>query len=84
MILQVFDKIRNYQITYYYNMLILSQIGHFILYLPYKRSSGMKKNKIYDNRLRSEERFLFCRAKGKGSNCILSNATNLPLLFYLI
>lgn len=27
MILQVFDKIRNYQITYYYNMLILSQIG---------------------------------------------------------
>ena len=25
MILQVFDKIRNYQITYYYNMLILSQ-----------------------------------------------------------
>jgi len=33
MILQVFDKIRNYQITYYYNMLILSQIGHFVLYL---------------------------------------------------
>ena len=28
MILQVFDKIRNYQITYYYNMLILSQIGN--------------------------------------------------------
>ena len=83
MILQVFDKIINYQITYYYNMLILPQIGHFILYLPYKRSSGMKKNKIYDNRLRSEERFLNCRAKGKGSNCILSNATNLPLLFYL-
>ena len=83
MILQVFDKIINYQITYYYNMLILSQIGLFTLYLPYKRSSGMKKNKIYDNRLRSEERFLFCRAKGKGSNCILSNATNLPLLFYL-
>ena len=26
MILQVFDKIINYQITYYYNMLILSQI----------------------------------------------------------
>ena len=44
MILQVFDKIRNYQITYYYNMLILSMIGHFILYLPFKRSSGMKKN----------------------------------------
>ena len=84
MILQVFDKIINYQITYYYNMLILSQIGLFILYLPYKRSSGMKKNKIYDNRLRSEERFLNCRAKGKGSNCILSNATNLPLLFYLL
>jgi len=84
MILQVFDKIRNYQITYYYNMLILSQIGQFILHLPFKRSSGMKKNKIYDNRLRSEERFLFCRAKGKGSNCILSNATNLPLLFYFL
>lgn len=25
MILQVFDKIRNYQITYYYNMLIFLQ-----------------------------------------------------------
>jgi hypothetical protein len=66
MILQVFDKIRNYQITYYYNMLILSQIGHFILYLPFKRSSGMKKNKIYDNRLRSEERYLIVGQKGKG------------------
>ncbi len=33
MILQVFDKIRNYQITYYYNMLILSQMGQFVLYL---------------------------------------------------
>ena len=84
MFLQVFAKIRNYQITYYYYMLILSQIGQYILYLPFKRSSGMKKNKIYDNRLRSEERFLICRAKGKGSNCILSNATNLPLLFYLL
>lgn len=84
MILQVFDKIRNYQITYYYYMLILSQIGQFILHLPFKRSSGMNKNKIYDNRLRSEERFLICRAKGKGSNCIRSNATNLPLLFYLL
>jgi len=82
MFLQVFAKIRKYQIKYYYNMLILSQIGHFILYLLFKRSSNMKKNKIYDNRLRSEERFLNCRAKGKGSNCILSNATNLPLLFY--
>lgn len=83
MILQVFDKIRNYQITYYYNMLILSQIGHFILYLPFKRSSSMtEKIKIYDNK-RSEERFIY-RALGKGSNCILSNATNLPLLFYLL
>lgn len=84
MFLQVFAKIRNYQIKYYYNMLILSQICQFILHLPFKRSSGMKKNKIYDNRLRSEERFLICRAKGKGSNCILSNATNLPLLFHLL
>lgn len=33
MFLQVFAKIRNYQITYYYNMLILSQIGQFVLYL---------------------------------------------------
>lgn len=85
MFLQVFAKIRNYQIKYYYNMLILSQIGLFVLHLPFKRSSSMtEKIKIYDNRLRSEERFLFCRAKGKGSNCILSNATNLPLLFFVL
>ena len=65
MFLQVFAKIRNYQIKYYYNMLILSQIGHFILYLPFKRSSSMtEKIKIYDNK-RSEERF-FIGHKGSG------------------
>ena len=65
MILQVFDKIRNYQITYYYNMLILSQMVILYYICTYKRSSGMKKNKIYDNRLRSESVFLNCRAKGR-------------------
>ncbi|OQA84546.1 MAG: hypothetical protein BWY27_01486 [Bacteroidetes bacterium ADurb.Bin234] len=77
MFLQVFAKIRNYQITYYYNMLILSQIGQFVLYLPFKRSSSMtEKIKIYDNK-RSEERFLY-RALGERSNLFHSKLTNLP------
>ena len=60
MILQVFDKIRNYQITYYYNMLILSQIGQFVLYLPFKRSSSMaEKIKIYDT-ITNEVRSVLC------------------------
>ena len=42
----------------------------------------MKKNKIYDNRLRSEERFLNCRAKGKGVIAFSRMRQTFPLLFY--
>ena len=64
MAIRIFSQIRNYQITYYYNMLILSQIGHFVLYLPFKRSSSMtEKIKIYDNK-RSEERFMYRAFRG--------------------